>query len=528
MSVSTFANSARDFEKHWESQRIEFPATHSPHAHISPGRYPRLLNFVYERLLDWNPTGQRVKYSAVCDPELWSQRLLDPLLSNVQLQGALLQKYFQDCDKELKTHSSSTFLKMMTMRMDFKNHPFLHRVKVHLPGDIRLRGLLALKGDRKKRPMVVLRLGIFGGTEELLAERYLLLQLFEQSPFNLLILDNMSSPEFIADNSRFSFGGYDEGLQNIIVAKYLRDPLEPLSQIVQSLHFVGVSLGGHGVLYASLLNELNQKPIQSFLGICPVVHLRPSLKNLNGSSLRQKLINLWAASRMKGLREKNADLRQASSFTFMSSVDEFLHKNYTGGLSYYSGIRLPKGVEDRPDFRKLNDFWWAYNEVKAPVLILATEKDEVVPFALNSKFLKKKNIKIVSFNEGEHCTFPIPYQWGAFTSLLQSYILSHSSGFKLMEEKLVLDVSDEKVNSVSGRMSFEVSWPGGKEKFVRIELGDFQLSLPIDNFDFQFIGDKRSEPEKRMLERWLQQNLKVYLQSTNKKKLLTVSWLKAL
>ncbi|WP_374032073.1 hypothetical protein [Bdellovibrio bacteriovorus] len=38
---------------------------------------------------------------------------------------------------------------------------------------------------------------------------------------------------------------------------------------------------------------------------------------------------------------------------------------------------------------------------------------------------------------------PIPYDWSALTSLFQSYILSHSPNFKMTEQKLEMDLSDE-------------------------------------------------------------------------------------
>lgn len=98
---------------------------------------------------------------------------------------------------------------------------------------------------------------MFGTSEEFKPERFIFMMLFEQSPFNVLVLDNATGPDYLAMNSKPSIGGFSEGLQNMWIAKTLTDPTEPLSQIIESLHMVGMSLGGHGVLFSSLLNEFN-------------------------------------------------------------------------------------------------------------------------------------------------------------------------------------------------------------------------------------------------------------------------------
>jgi hypothetical protein len=489
------------------------------------------LRYLIQDVFSWNPTGEKARYSPACDPELWGARLQDPRLNSVQLQGALVQKYFQDCAGELKTGRNSSFInamKMMSMQFDPQHHPFLHRVVFHLPGNIHLKGLLALKGDYKKRPFIVLRLGIFSSVEEFLPERYLLMQLFEQGPFNVLVVENMSSPDFIADNSRFSFGGYDEGLQNILIARLLRDPHEPLSQLVDTLHFAGVSLGGHGVLYSSLLNEVNDRGrlIQSFMGFCPVVNLKPTMIALTSEGLKGRLANWWGAQRLNGLREKVPALADVGVFRFLPAVMEYLDRVYAGGLSYISAIHLPGAEKDSPRFWKMNEFWDDYDNVKAPVMIWATEQDPAVPFHINSFLLKKKNIKVVSFDEGIHCTLPIPYHWDALSTLIQSYFLSHSPGFKLSEEKMQMDVSDEKIEG-EGVLPFRVSWSKGKDRIVNLEIGGFHLSLPIAGFDFRFLNDTLSESEKRMLERWLHQNVKIELEKHEQKKILKISWKKA-
>ena len=120
---------------------------------------------------------------------------------------------------------------------------------------------------------MILRLGVFSNVEEFLPERFLLMQIFEQGLANVLVLENSTGADFIANNQRWTMGGYDEGLQNMQVVRMLRRSSAPLSQLISSVHLMGVSLGGHGVLFASLLNQYNGQPehqaIQSFTTFCP-------------------------------------------------------------------------------------------------------------------------------------------------------------------------------------------------------------------------------------------------------------------
>jgi hypothetical protein len=90
------------------------------------------------------------------------------------------------------------------------------------------------------------------------------------------------------------------------IAKTLTDRAEPLSQIVGSLHMVGMSLGGHGVLFASLLNEFNlnddgQRRIESFFGFCPVVHLKTNIDHLLEAGVFGLGVEFWSRYRLQSL-----------------------------------------------------------------------------------------------------------------------------------------------------------------------------------------------------------------------------------
>jgi hypothetical protein len=540
------ATSQSQFMTQFQSSRVSFPSQDSALLASNPGRYPVALAFLMG-LAGWTPDGKGQISNPECRPEVWQEKLQDSRIrSSVHLQGAIIQKYFQQCEKDLVVGPTGEFAnarKMLSVRQDIPGNSFLKKVIVQLPGNIRVKGLLGLKGDMKRRPFVILRLGIFSNSDEMMAERPWYMMLFEQSPFNILVVENMSGSDFIANNKKIAFGGYDEGIQNIHLAKILQDPLEPLSQIVESVHVMGVSLGGHGVLFSSLLNEYNSQGshplIQSFFAYCPVVDLKSSLDHLIKNGLKSRLFDIWAERRMANLKDYFPDLNNFPAFHFMDVVVKKLATNYKGGLSYLSSLRLPPGMEDNTDFWDLNNYWNHYRDVQSPVLIVSTQKDTLVPFAMNSQTLtnkksayNSKNIKVVDLPEGYHCTLPVVYDWQALTAIMQGYVLSHSPKFQTQEQNFQLDMKEEwptEFFAGSAELKFEVSWPEKNKNFVAFEIQaknqagqeqEFNISLPLSQFDFKFRDAEISKAEQQMMTRWLNQNFKLALQGT----LLKATW----
>jgi hypothetical protein len=535
----------QQFMTQFQSTRVQFPDENSVYRDKNVGRYSPFLNFLFQNILGWVPDGHGKELSPNCASELWARRLANPKVApSVQLQGALIQKYFRDCAAELETGRNSEFAnltQMMSTKLEPEKNPFLHQVVFSLPGNIKLKGLLALKGDFKKRPLVILRLGVFSNVEEFMPERSWFMMLFEQTPFNVLVVENMSGSDFIADNSRFAFGGYDEGIQNILLAQILKDPNEPLSRLVESLHLFGVSLGGHGVFFASLLNSLNStkgRPLfQSFMAACPVVNLETTMHHLSSTKPFAYLVDLWSRKRLAGLPEKLPSVNDHDSFAFLEKSVSEVARTYQGGLSYVTSVKLPSGMVDGPEFWKLNDFWGFYKSVQDPVLVLATHNDPIVPFGLNSQTLQSRklnsvaaNISVVEFPRGIHCTLPVPYDWKVISSLTQSYILSHAPGFKTKPEALEMDIGAAKENAVA---LLRVLPFDGKDKFVRLEitvrssnepLQKINLNLPLSEFDFRFLNSELSPSEQWMIERWVNQNLQLEVFNHDKKSFLRTSW----
>jgi hypothetical protein len=535
----------QQFLRQFQTTRVYFPDEESPFRAKNNGRYPALIGFFLQKVMAWVPTGQGQELSERCSSEVWARRISDPRVTpSVQLQGALIQKYFKDCASDLETGTDSDFVnlsKMMSVKFSPNEHPFVHQVVFSLPGNVKLKGLLALKGDFKKRPLVILRLGVFSNVQEFQPERSWLMMLFEQAPFNVLVLENMSGSDFIANNTKFAFGGYDEGIQNILVAQILKDPNEPLSRLVESLHLFGISLGGHGVFYASLLNTLNSpknRPLfQSFMAVCPVVNLESTMHALTASKPMGYAVDLWARKRLSGLSQKMPSVDDHDNFAFLEKAVSEVARTYHGGLSYVSSVRLPPGVTDGSHFWELNDFWKSYKSVQEPVLVFANHDDPVVPYALNAQTIQNRslkiessNISVVDFPLGIHCTLPVAYDWKALSTLTQAYILSHAPGFKQAESSIDMEVGDYNGDL---KLKYKVRRPEGKDKFVKLEveisdakkeIRQMSLNLPLSEFDFRFLNDELSPSEQWMIERWVNQNLNLKIVQQKQKSFLRASW----
>lgn len=523
---SAWAQSSQvSFFSQFSSSVMEFDGKGSHLLQNSSGRYPVVLSYVFDNLMSWNPSGRKVNHVESC-----------------QAQTLVKQPEFPDnlevCRGAWETGDSilvSNLVKMLAIKLNHHTHPFLNSLTIHLPGGVKLRGLIALKGDLKKRPLVIVRNGIFSGVEDFIAERAWYMMLFEQAPFNVLILENMTSAQFIQNNAHFSMGGFDEGLQNLWIAQRLQNPREPLSRLVDSVHVFGISLGGHGALFASLLNKINSAKapvINSFIALCPVVDLKPTMMSLvHSGGVKSALVDLWGRRRIAGV-EKKLDLTSYPNFSFLYRTMEEVSKTYPGPLLRDKNIKIPKPMEEIKDFWKLNDFWSYYEGVREPVYIFTNSIDPAVPYGMNTAQIKTslstpektKNIKNYTFANGVHCTLPIPYDWGSISEMFQTIFLSHSPNFKLKEESWTQSLPHHgyqvekwnvlKVDLPQDVVSVQFFLRKGKTQMKQ------EVLLPLSKTDFIFHDKTDNGDVSSLVKRWLHLNLKYKIEDDK----LILSW----
>jgi hypothetical protein len=505
-SLSVRAQLSDSWFLQYQSPLVEIVTADSPYRTDKSGGYPFWARAIRNDLFKWDPSGRSEAVAGGCD---FSQQQ-EKFLSSKTEPLAFLRDYFIRCEKSLRTGSSDLLSNAYLtnfIKLQPSAHPYAKHVIFHLPNGIKLKGLLALKGDSRPRPLVVLRLGIFSNTQEFFPERYLFLQMFEQSPFNMLILESLSGSEFLQNNSQYSLGGFDEGIQNYQVAAALQKKEEPLSKLIESIHLFGISLGGHGVLYASLLNQLNLPIISSFAAFCPLVNFKESFEYHRSQGFSMALMNYWARNRM-GLLSSLFPKLEADDF--IPSLFANLDKVYTTAITLTKEDRLVLPPSSRAaGFFSKNDFWPDFKDIKSPILIFATRKDPIVPFEINSRRwlegeipLKNVNLKVIPLEEGFHCTIPAAYNWKAWTVILQSYVLKSS---KLELRELVLNLpwgfrlDQEIVFETSESGLFAVQ--GSRWKFW----DQIRYAIPLDQTEWAGLQLPLDQATQSLLGRWAEQ-----------------------
>lgn len=544
------ASPQREFSRSFASPRLEFLEDDSAYVQPRAGRYP----WVFDRIRKaWSvePETTPRLFTEACAPA----DLQSSLAANGEgtAQAAVVEKFFGRCASQIETgvHGRlGNFARIMRFDLDLGDHPFFHRVVWHLPGGVILKGLLALKGDRTKRPFVVVRLGIFGNVEEFVGERFVLSDLFEQGPANVLVLENSSGSDYVAHNPGLTLGGPTEGLQNIQIAKILRDPREPLAGLVGSLHFVGISLGGNGVLHAAALETRRPgKPlIDSFIGFCPVIHLQPTLLSAIRGGVEGTAVDVWIARRLQGLRSAVSSLATLPweswwrlKPAFWAEALKFAEQSYPPTPGLAAGVDVPPEYAQTL-WEAAEPFGWA-KALKSPFLVIATKEDDMVSPDLNVRVFARDYPKAgdqlgsVILGEGFHCTLPAAYDWNVVSALLNGAVLANAKGYAPKTEKIELDLGDTLPAEVLANLTaltYELEWPArGNFVIVRTHIAaggrtvDFTSNLERGEFGFRFLNPTLSAPEKRMIERWLHRNLRLELVTKTKRAFLRLSWPKA-
>ncbi len=111
------------------------------------------------------------------------------------------------------------------------------------------------KKGETDQPLII---GTFGFIADKMAPPpFQFMRIAEHSPlhgYNILILDHPTSAPFYCangENGGASWGGIEEGYILIEVAKQMKEQLEQEGHLAQTIHLVGNSMGGTGVIHAA-------------------------------------------------------------------------------------------------------------------------------------------------------------------------------------------------------------------------------------------------------------------------------------
>lgn len=400
----------------------------------------------------WDPTGAN---NFPTSPGCTQEALHDLIWQNKRSasdQGKAINGWIQRCDQEISTpmsrHSIMPLIKFATMSYDFLDNPHIRAVKATLPDGRQLSGFIAMKPDNIPRPFVVAKCGVLCDAEASTTHRAFMMHLFDEAPFHVLALANITATDFQRDNKAFSVGGFDEGRQLYQIAQLLRSPDSPIANRISSVHVVGASLGGSGALYSGLYSSVNdpegQRNIQSVTAICPVVVVENSVKRLYAATPVSTVATFRTIKQLRDLFGFVPVLNRIFPNGWRGLRGDKLYKKVSEAMfEYYRDwtekspwdLRPFKGtkVTSVKQFWELNDFRNYTDDVRVPTLTVAAENDDLVKVVDNTKLLNaslKKDpseyIDTVFFNQGNHCAFGLANGWGNYSMLLREYIVSHS------------------------------------------------------------------------------------------------------
>lgn len=369
----------------------------------STPQYPVIVKWMLHHVFDWHPTDLKNKSPS----------------KNCELTTTEpLQNYINRCDKEITTEyltDSINSLRMLSLKMTESEFEKFKRVKLTLAPNQKQQTLLSARIalQDKPAPMIVLRNGVFSSADTFMAERTYAYLFYFKMGYHVMVVENSTSPSFIQNNLHLTFGGIDESIQNMYIGKFLADKKLKLAKQITRLHLVGISLGGQGVLYTSILNDLNQHVYQNMIAMCPVVHLQKNLeKYFYPHNSANYFKNAWASIRLKSLWVKLAQKNEGNTTDTIRNAFYLIAERYHGIILSSDNIHLPPFYLTKLKLWELLDSWDQYQNVQTPVTLLATKNDDLVGYEINGKTLiQQKNIEHILFQNGNHCSMPIAYQW---------------------------------------------------------------------------------------------------------------------
>lgn len=414
---------------------------------IQVGKYPL-----------WVPTGEKIGgFGGIC-----SESKLEPFYASV-LKGQVDQRLLADIKKQCLTDHSRSFipttLLMHTIDYPIDQHQRVRKVRITLNNGTILRGILGLKGAPDKRPLVVIQCGFVCRVNNVSPEVIpALMHVLDESPYHVLLIGSNTGSEYMFDNQTIEFGGILEGQNLMRLAQYLLASNGPdkIAQYISSLHLLGVSLGGHASLFASILNGYNHQQsgdpyYKSVVALCPAMDIQQTTQHVFSQFLTKGYFSdkIWeqviaAAKNGPFFRQVLAldprpmglALRDKMVEYAAANMHDLLQKN--PAMEPFDNIQ----VESVGDYWAANNFHNYYHLIRTPTLIMPAKDDFVIPFAqnndklwqLNQKQLNK-HIQTVQMDNGSHCGQSLAYDdyygWRLLGQLIRKYVAHNSPEFDL-------------------------------------------------------------------------------------------------
>jgi pimeloyl-ACP methyl ester carboxylesterase len=386
-----------------------------------------------------------------CESAALEQGILDQR-GNAHAQQSFIHDFFARCGAQLRKGSKPSLLQLvddMNMNYDYWKLSNVKTIDVPGFGDLKIHAQLLLKDENQARPMVIVQCGLqcdFNNN----SLKPMVMHLFDEAPFNLLLLPSYTSPTFQKENHVFTVGGFDEGRKIMYVAKWLQSDAFAYRKLVSSVHLVGISLGGHAALYAAIYNSYDAMPdgtpyIKTIVVGCPAIDLEKSIRNLYKKGFVGKHLfqAFWKQIRdvlsfvpdtVRAIARRQGDnprLEDTPDVIGEAAVAYYAQETQKDGwdLAPFQDVR----IQSEAELWKYNRFQDFAQLVKHPVFIWSSDNDCVVSPEANSHVLIKKfrndpdsQFNILLTERGGHCDFGPTYGWRTAGTYLRALILSNS------------------------------------------------------------------------------------------------------
>ncbi len=357
-----------------------------------------------------------------------------------------LKKASDQIYREPPDSKTNEMMKSLFVEFDVSDTNHFRKVWFTPTPEVRFRGLFGIHDFKKKRPLIILRLGIHGNVDELIAERFLAKIIYDDLDANFLVIESLTSHAFLSKNKNISLGGVDEGLQTFLALNEISN--SRFNSLVSDYHLIALSMGAHGTFITAMLDQQNSQKIKSILNFCPLINLKETFEfhNRAESNLAGALVDLWNVRRLKAVFDiyKDESALRKWWITILDLKPRFtpvllglLERDRRQPListeqvnKLVKNMKWPVGLENHFNtslgFFELNNFWKYYQGVKTPMTIYTTPNDPLVVNELNAELIFNgkqegdfSNLKFTRLERGIHCGLAPVYNWNYIVKLVK-------------------------------------------------------------------------------------------------------------
>lgn len=432
--------------------------------------------------LEWVPDGSLI--SAVppeCLPETFEKQAQQKGLSAAQY-GRLAQNYFNHCGDILSAKATGGLMGLIDFAM--ASYPFLDNSHIQplvfkTKDGRSVNGFIGIK-DQTPRPWVIYKCGVFCAAETNAASlKNYMIHLFDQSPFNVILLGNRTGQDYILSNKVFNFGGYFESQDFFDVAQWLRYE-SPYTSLVSSVHAVAVSLAGSAAYLTEqrLDNSQYQRAdlFQSVTSLCAVSDLRPTVEDMYGDTLKGFIFSELTWYYLNSVKNQ---LPGVNDLLGRGQPDSTEFPNLLGRLAsrFMGDNSVNNPINEDIEKARQQEFWEKSNystynhSTKVPLFVWASEDDSVVDFKINTGNLMKvksqradPNLGMVGVPLGEHCGFATAYGYPVAATMLRTFILNNSPEFSERQMQKTIPMAMSLPPMIEGERIISYWWSQGRSK----------------------------------------------------------------